>query len=217
MYNYNFIENVIISESLASDAERVGTFGFPQLLRCDAIPKGETLPFQYITSTKNLHDKWFHFFVDDTVSERVWKNFNRYKDLIRSASGLISTDFSIFRDYPEDVQIINCFKNRAVCYAMQKINRNTVPTAGFGGENTWKWCFDGLPENSAVAITTNGTLSDPEARRLFVGGIDALIHTVNPKNLVVCGKYPEWLNAKYPDVRITGILSYGQIWNGRKK
>lgn len=66
------------------------------------------------------------------------------------------------------------------------------------------------------AITTNGTLSDPEARRLFIGGVDALVHTCKPYALVVCGRYPEWLNTKYPGVRIIPILSYSQMWNSRR-
>lgn len=94
---------------------------------------------------------------------------------------------------------------------MQKINPNVIPTAGFGGENTWEWCFDGLPHDSTVAITTNGTLSDPEARRLFIGGVDALVQTINPYALVVCGNYPNWLNTKYPNVKIIPILNFSQM------
>jgi hypothetical protein len=91
-----------------------------------------------------------------------------------------------------------------------------IPTAGFGPERTWKWCFDGLPKYSSVAITTNGTLSDPEARRLFVGGVEALVDTLQPYALVVCGKSPDWLDTKYPDVQIIHIPSYSQMWKNRR-
>lgn len=91
-----------------------------------------------------------------------------------------------------------------------------IPTAGFGPERTWEWCFDGLPMNSSVAITTNGTLDDPEARRLFIGGIDALVYKKHPSNLLVCGKYPAWLDTKYPNVNVVGIPSFGQQWQKRR-
>lgn len=29
-----------------------------------------------------------------------------------------------------------------------------IPTAGFADESSWEWCFDGLPHNSTVAVTT---------------------------------------------------------------
>ena len=91
-----------------------------------------------------------------------------------------------------------------------------IPTGGFGPERTWEWCFDGLPNNSSIAITTNGTLDDPEARRIFVGGVDALIHCTSPRNLVICGKYPKWLDSKYPCVNIVSIPSYSQQWKRRR-
>ena len=74
-----------------------------------------------------------------------------------------------------------------------------IPTPGFGPERTWEWCFDGLPMNSSVAITTNGTLDDPEARRLFIGGssskgknktyYDTGGHKVKDSNAVAVAEY----------------------------
>ena len=122
----------------------------------------------------------------------------------------------VYCDIPEETQIRNCYRNRVMTYAMQKINPNVIPTAGFGGENTWGWCFDGLPKHSTYAITTNGGLSDPEACRLFIGGVDALVQTLEPYALIVCGNYPQWLNTKYPGVHIIQILSYSQMWSARR-
>lgn len=67
-----------------------------------------------------------------------------------------------------------------------------------------------------LAITTNGIWTDPEAKRLFVGGVDALIQSKKPINLIVCGKIPSWLFAKYPEVNIIGIPSFGQQWHERR-
>ena len=134
---------------------------------------------------------------------------------ILNLKGFISTDFSLYRDY-DDLLIWNCFRNRVMAYAIQKAGGIVIPTAGFGPERTWKWCFDALPHNSSVAVTTNGILDDPEAKRIFVGGIDALVNTIHPVNLIVCGKYPDWLNSKYPEVNIIGIPSYGQTWQKRR-
>ena len=167
-------------------------------------------------SDKNISEKWYHFFVDDNQFERYWHNFDKYIPYIHTVKGLISTDFSIYRDIPEYTQIRNCYRNRIMSFAMQKINPNVIPTAGFGGEKTWEWCFDGLPKNSTYALTTNGVLSDPEARRLFIGGVDALVSRLEPYALVICGNYPQWLNTKYPQIRIIPIPSYSQMWHTRR-
>ena len=184
----------------------------PQKLIPDVMP----LPVNYMMSDDNISKNWYHCFVGDTQFERFWSNFNKYAPYIRSAKGLISTDFSLYRDIPEDTQIRNCYRNRVMTYAMQKLNPNVIPTAGFGGENTWSWCFDSLPKHSTYAITTNGVLSDPEACRLFIGGVNALVQTLEPYALIVCGNYPKWLDTKYPGVRIIPILSYSQMWRTRR-
>lgn len=196
---------------LADGAELVGKYKFPQLLPQKNIPSSMPLPINYMLSQKVLEDKWFHCFVHDYMFERFWNDFKKYIPYFEKIKGIISTDFSLYRNYDEYMQIWNCRRNRAMAYAMQQINPNVIPTAGFGGENTWSWCFDGLPKNSTVAITTNGVLSDREAKRLFVGGVDALVNIVNPYAIVVCGNYPKWLNTKYPNVRIVPIFNFSQM------
>ena len=209
------IQYDFIGQMLVDDIELVGKYHFPQVRPSLCVPDSMPIPFNYITSAKNIESKWFHFFIRDNDFERVWHNFWKYEKYIKTAKGLISTDFSLYRDEDEDLLIRNCYRNRVMACAMQKINDNIIPTAGFAGENTWDWCFDALPHHSSVAITTNGTLSDPEARRLFVGGVDALVKTVYPRNLVICGNFPKWIYDKYPSINIVPILSYSQMWHRR--
>jgi hypothetical protein len=209
-FQYDFFGDIY-----AGDANRVGKYGFPQLAEEDYIPTQQVKPFNYMLSLDEPEKWWIHCFCDDYQFERLWTGFDYYMNYIIRLNGFISTDYSLYRDYDDDKLIWNCYRNRCMAYAVQKNNGIMIPTAGFGPEKTWDWCFDGLPMNSSVAVTTNGTLDDPEARRIFVGGIDALVHIVYPKNLIVCGKYPEWLNNKYPNVNIVGIPSYGQQWQRR--
>lgn len=210
-FQYDFLGNLY-----AGDAEKVGKYGFPQLREENWVPTKNVRPFNYLLSMDNPGDWWIHCFCDDYQFERLWNNFYAYKDIILRAKGFISTDFSLFRDYSEEQLRWNCYRNRVIAYAIQKEGGTVIPTAGFAGENTWSWCFDGLPHNSSVAITTNGTRSDPEAKRLFVGGIDAMVKTISPKAIIVCGKYPEWLNDKYPGIEIVPIQSYSQMWQERR-
>lgn len=205
----------LLSEFIAEDAPRVGKFQFPQLKPQVYLPSGEPLPINYLMSTQSRSEHWFHCFVDDSQFERLWNHFYKYLPLLKDSAGLICSDFSLYRDVPENILVRNCLKNRTLAYAFQKHGIKVIPTAGFAGENSWEWCFDGLPEQSTLAITTNGTLSDPEARRLFVGGLDVLIRKKSPANLIICGKYPTWIPSKYPNINIFSIPSYSQIWKRR--
>lgn len=203
-------------EIYAAGAERVGKYGFPRLQEEKLIPEGPVISFNYLLSAENPGDWWYHCFCDDYQFARLWPSLYRYIPLIQRTRGFISTDFSMYRDYSEDALIWNCYRNRVLAYAIQKASVPMIPTAGFGAESTWKWCFEGLPEHSTVAITTNGILRDPEGRRLFAGGVEALIYTIHPYALVVCGRSPAWLDTKYPDTRIIHIPSYSQIWSKRR-
>ena len=213
--NKRYLQYDLFGEIYAGDAERVGKYGFPQLSEEQWIPT-QAKSFNYLMSLENPNDWWVHCFCDDYQFERLWTGFDFYVKYILKAKGFISTDFSLYRDYSDDWLIWNCYRNRVMAYAIQKAGGMMIPTAGFGPERTWSWCFDGLPHNSTVAITTNGTLNDPEARRIFVGGVDAMVHTVFPSGIVVCGKYPEWLNTKYPNIKIIPILSHSQEWQVRR-
>ncbi|MDO5139045.1 MAG: DUF4417 domain-containing protein [Oscillospiraceae bacterium] len=211
-----FLQYDLLGKIYASDAELVGKYGFPQLEEVKALPTEETCTFNHLLSLSDPKDIWINCFCDDYQFERLWNNFYYYLPVLKQAKGFISTDFSLYRDYDEQRLIWNCYRNRVMAYASQKGGVLTIPSAGFGGENTWGWCFDGLPHHSVVAITTNGTLSDAEARRLFVGGVDALVKTIEPWAIVVCGNYPPWLETKYPDVKIVHIPSYSEIWYSRR-
>ena len=210
---YDFIDQLI-----AGDAVLVGKYGFPQLsenYNAGSPDKENTLPFNYMLSDKEISSHWFHFFINDGQFERIWKNFWHYMPCFQKAKGLISSDFSLYTDFSQELLIWNCLRNRSIAYAMQKLNKNVIPTASFAGEETWDWCFDGLPHNSTVAITTNSVLSDIEAKRVFTGGFNAMMKSINPKEAVICGNYPSWIQEKYPDLKITQIMTYGQVWKKR--
>ena len=130
---------------------------------------------------------------------------------------MISADFSLYRDYPEEMLINTCRDNRAVDYALQQAGLPVIPTAGFAGESSWEWCFDGLPLNSTVAVTTNCLGRDRETHRLFVGGINTMVKKIHPTAIVVCGKIPAWLPKRHPDIQIVHIPSYSEMWHEREK
>ena len=142
--------------------------------------------------------------------------FKEYEEILKNVKGIISADFNLYRNYSDEVLIRNCRKNRLVDYALQQVGVPMIPAAGFAGESSWKWCFDSLPKNSTVAVTTN-TLYDKEAKRLFVDGINAMVKKIQPPAIVVCGKCPDWIEKKFSDIQVFEIPNYSKMWHERKK
>ena len=198
------------------DFPKTGKYGFPQLAQTNYLPEGTVYPFNYLKSTVKKARYWYHCFTSEKNFNRLYTNFRDYVEFLQGVRGIISADFDMYRNYPEEFLINNCRANRIVDYALQQEGIPMIPTAGFAGESSWEWCFDGLPLNSTVAITTN-TLRDKEAHRLFVGGVNTMIAKIQPTAIVVCGKCPDWLEKRFPDIQIVQIPSYSQMWHERSK
>lgn len=213
-----YVKRRLSQEFLPDDVPLTGKYDFPQLASVNYLPEEPVLPFNYLKSSVKKGRYWYHCFTADKNFNRLYTHFQEYAEiLLRGAKGLISADFSLYRDYPEEMLINTCRDNRAVDYALQQAGLPVIPTAGFAGESSWEWCFDGLPLNSTVAVTTNCLGRDRETHRLFVGGINAMVKKIHPTAIVVCGKIPAWLPKRHPDIQIVHIPSYSEMWHEREK
>ena len=106
-----------------------------------AEKKGEepVYPFNYLKSTVTKGRYWYHCFTSEKNFHRLYNSFQDYVELLRQAKGIISADFSLFRDYSEEILIAKCRANRLVDYALQQAGILMIPTAGFAGESSWEW------------------------------------------------------------------------------
>lgn len=202
---------------LTSGATFVGTINVPALKPVSEIPRIQhCLPINLIKQNEQ-GDLWGHCFVKDNIQNHYWNNPMQGLEKIQGLTGVISTDFSMYRDFTIEQQKWNCFKNRVIAYHWQQHCKNVIPTASWSTPQSFDWCWDGLPSKSVLAITTNGIVTDKEGYRLFIGGLDELIRQKDPIALVVCGHFFSWMERKYPNIKMIQIKSFGQLWNERKK
>ena len=183
---------------LWQDAELVGKYEMPQLEPNSFLPKN-VISFNEKNSVKNIADSWIDHFIDDHNFECEWNNPVRYIQLFKRAAGVITADFSLLPELSLAQNIWNCFRNRVLAYYYQKNGINVIPVASWMDEDTFSWCFDGLPENSTIAVSSNGVLIDDYSFNIFVLGIEELQRRLHPSNLVVCGKKIKILE-KYENV-----------------
>lgn len=212
-----WLEKHLCNPPFSGDFPTTGKYDFPQLAQINFLPEEPALPFNYLKSTPYRENYWFHCFTSEEHFHKLYNRFEDYVPFLKQAKGLISADFSLYRDYPEEILIDNYRANRLIDYALQQAGVKMIPTAGFADESSWEWCFDGLPLNSTVAITTNCLGRDKEAYRLFVGGVNTMIAKIQPTAIVVCGECPDWLEKRFPDIQIVHIPNYSQQWHERSK
>ena len=75
-----------------------------------------------------------------------------------------------------------------MAYYLQNSGFDVVPVATWCTSDDFEWCFDGLPEESSIAISSNGCMSNPYSKKILLQGVDVLQKQKNPTNLIVCGR-----------------------------
>ena len=82
----------VFNAFLVSFACYAGFFEFPILQPTYCIPN-RLIAFSKAISCKN-YDQWIHFYEDDYLFERIWRNPTRYLDILKRYNGVILPDFS---------------------------------------------------------------------------------------------------------------------------
>lgn len=195
------------------DATLVGVYGLPQLAPTQEIPEN-VISFNERNGVKNPNKHWVDFFIDDILFENFWKNPHSSIKNLKKFKGIISTDYSMLPEMLPGQRIWNCTRNRVMAYYLQQQGFNVIPVASWCLESDFEWCFDGLPENSSIAISTNGCMSSSYSKRILFMGIEELQKQKSPSHLIVCGRHVPELD-KYGNVYY--YPCYSQRWRERVK
>ena len=118
---------------------------------------------------------------------KVYKQLDRLIKDLKRFEGIITPDFSLFPEMPKSQRIWNCYQSRVIAYYMQQLGLNIIPSVAWALEEDLSWCFDGLPINSSIAISTNGCKTGPYSKRIFLLGVEELQRIIKPKHLIICG------------------------------
>ena len=168
-------------------AKLIGKYRLPQLEPIQFIPKN-VISFNERKKIKKPENHWLDFFIDDYHYENFWKHPEKYFVSIRKFAGIITPDYSMFPDILPGQNILNCTRNRVIAYYLQKNGFNIIPVASWCSSEDFDWCFDGLPNNSSIAISSNGCLSNPYGQRILLEGINELQRQKSPFKIIVCGR-----------------------------
>ena len=168
-------------------ATLVGKYRLPQLAPTQSVPKN-VISFNERKGIVKPKQYWVDFFIDDVLFDDFWNHPEKSFGNLKRFAGLITTDYSMLPEMLPGQIIWNCTRNRVMAYYLQQHGFDAIPVASWCYEDDFEWCFDGLPENSSIAISTNGCMSSPYGKRMFLRGVEELQKRKNPTNLIVCGR-----------------------------
>lgn len=185
----------VFNAFLVNDAVYDGELEIPVILGGDYRPN-KLIPFSKAISS-NDYECWIHFYEDDVSFERVWRNPNRYIPIIRKFAGVISPDFSLYRDMPLVMQFWNIYRNHAIAHAFQRIGCNVIANIRFGDSRTFEECCLGIPHHSTIAVGSHGCLKNKVDRKFFVDGLAYVVNKVRPERIIVYGTAPVDIFSEY--------------------
>ena len=177
------------SSYLVEGATFVGRFQIPQLIfQKVPIPK-VLIPFD----KRKRHDgknQAIDFYMHDRCFNQIITHADRYLEDLRKFESIITPDCSLYRDMPLCLQITNTYFNRAVGHFLQRNGLTVIPNVRWGDERSFEFCFDGIPHNSMVAVSTHGCIRSYEDKYYFQLGLEAMIQTLHPSIVLVHGQMP---------------------------
>ena len=163
----------VFNAFLVSDAEYAGKYEFPILFPTYKIPN-RLISFVDALKTKD-YDQWVHFYLDDALFERLWRQPRKYLPLLKRFNGVILPDYSCYRDMPFAMQIWNIYRSRAIGHWLQQNSVEIIVNIRYGDDRTYDCCCDGVSQNCVIAMGTHGTMKIKEDREIFLQGLDYVI------------------------------------------
>ena len=171
---------------------RSGYEGFLEIPKVDGTNE---IPNDLISFSKILtsddYNKWIHFYEHDYVIERIWKYPHKYLPIIRKYAGVISPDFSLYRDMPLIMQIYNIFRSRMIARWLQDNGVKVIINVRFGDRRTYKVACTGVPKHCTIAIGTHGTMKLCEDRKVIEDGVAFVLKNLEPSVLIIYGTTSE--------------------------
>ena len=162
-----------------------GFYQMPVIEPCNYIPD-DIIGFNYALTSKNK-DCGIHFYIDDYQFERIWAQPQLYLEKLSEYQCIFTPDFSLYTDMPIAMKIWNTYRSRLIGQMAQRMGMLVIPTVSWCEEDTFEFCFDGLPVGATLSISTIGVKKDDYNFNLWKAGVDEMIARLKPKTLLVYG------------------------------
>ena len=118
----------------------------------------------------------------------IWHDYKYVLKVLRHFAGAITPDFSTNQDFPEAIKIYATYRMRAYGYWLGREGIEVINNVRWGTGETFSYCFEGIPQNSIVAIGTVGggprKLID---RTRFETGLFKMVKVLKPHTILVYG------------------------------
>lgn len=198
------------------DNENASEFWQMPIIKNDNFIPSKFIGFNYAKTSKEK-DVGIHFYLDDYQFERIWNNPEEYIDILKQYECILSPDFSLYMDMPMPMKIWNIYRSRLIGQYYQSQGIKVIPTLSWAEEETFEFCFEGIPKGSIVSISTIGVKKNKEALKIWRAGVDELIRRIEPSTILIYGGKLDYDYGNIEVIYYENQVTERMIKNGRKR
>ena len=167
----------------------VNYYGFPEMKKTDTVGD-QFLRFMDWKEIDDPSEYIAHFYYDDYKFMSAWREPDKYLGRLRQFKAVISPDFSLYTDFPKALQILSCYRRQWCGAFWQEYGIDVIPDVVWGDEESYEFCFDGIPEGGTVAVSSVGVKRDKEWNEqdgIFIRGYNEMIKRLQPTTILYYG------------------------------
>jgi len=183
---------------LVEGSDLVGEPGIPSLLDLGntQIPK-DIVPFEKAKKASTSRRQYVHFYMHDRYFADILTATDRYVDLLKEYDGVITPDCSMLRGQARCLQQTNTYFNRAVGCFLQRQGIPVIPNIRWSDEDSFDFCFLGVPKHRVVSISTHGCIRSNREKEFFRRGLEEMLKVLEPPDVIVHGHMPSSVFDEY--------------------
>ena len=198
------------------DNENASEFWQMPIIKNDNFIPSKLIGFNYAKTSKEKN-VGIHFYLDDYQFERLWNNPEEYIDILKQYECILTPDFSLYMDMPMPMKIWNIYRSRLIGQYYQSQGIKVIPTLSWAEEETFEFCFEGIPKGSIVSISTIGVKKNKEALKIWRAGVDELIRRIEPSTILIYGGKLDYDYGNIEVIYYENQVTERMIKNGRTR
>jgi hypothetical protein len=162
--------------------------GFP-LIKSESYVVPAKL-YKYTSRKKTIYpdlsDGCCHFFIDDHRFTHLWNRPQSSLKFLSQFSYLLLPDFTIAAELSPIQNQWQHYRKMWIGAYWEAHGLKVIPTANWT-DQIQDWCFEGMPKNTAIAISTM-EINQKDEWHSFNDGLTIMIQKLEPSNLLIYGK-----------------------------
>lgn len=207
----------VFKSYLNENFEYSGFLELPIIQTSDKIPNKLVSFSRAMSKSWKDFDCWVHFYEHDEKFERIWSNPKHYLNKLKKFKGIISPDFSLYRNMPLVMQMWNTYRGRALAAWLNSNGVSVIPNVRFNDMRTYLFCFDGIEPDKTIALGSHGCIKGKSDKEFFKKGLAETVSRLKPKNIVVYGATPDNIFKPFKDMGINIISFESEFSKSRRK